>query len=66
MNIRKVVLLIWFVMTVMAVAAQPEAGDPNSGGKPAPISGIEWLILGGGFFGAIRTYFKSRNQKPGI
>ena len=64
MNTKKVILLLWFVTAVMAVAAQP-GGDPNGGGKPAPISGIEWLILGGGLFGAIRSYFKLKGRKPG-
>jgi hypothetical protein len=63
MNIKKVILLLCFALTVIAVKGQP-AGDPNAGAKPAPISGIEWLILGGGILGGIRTYFRSRRQKP--
>lgn len=66
MNMKKLILLLSLAMMVVAVAAQP-GGDPNGGGKPgvAPISGIEWLMLGGGLFGAIKSYFKFKSRKPG-
>ena len=65
MNTKSVVLLLCLAMTVITVAAQPGIGDPNGGAKPAPISGIEWLLMGGGLFGAIRSYFKLKGRKPG-
>ena len=35
--------------------AQP--GDPNGGQKPGvPITGLEWLLLGGGLWGAKKIY----------
>ena len=40
--------------------AQP--GDP--GGDPdIPITGIEWLLLGGGILGARKAYVNFRKQK---
>lgn len=62
---RKFVSASLFVMGMACdLSAQPP--DPNGGGKPGtvPISGIEWLLLGGGILGLRKTYlaFKSRKN----
>lgn len=56
-------LSVLLVLFWGAVIAQP--GDPNDGQPPGevPISGIEWLLIGGGLFGAKKIYqrFKSKS-----
>jgi hypothetical protein len=42
------------------ILAQP--GDPNGGGPPAPITGLEYLI-GGGILIAVRQFYKKNFKK---
>lgn len=50
--------LLWAGLTLTAFG-QP--GDPGTD-PDVPISGIEWLLLGGGIFGARRMYKNFRRR----
>jgi len=57
--ILKIFRIAIVLITVSSPAfSQPGGGDP----PPAPITGIEWLLLAGGAFGAKKIYnnFKKR------
>jgi hypothetical protein len=57
-------LTVLFLSLLFSSALFAQIGDPNGGDKPgAPISGIEWLLLGGGIFGARKAYANFRNRK---
>ena len=49
---------------VLAQVIPPPAQDPCPGGEPCdpdvPITGIEWLLVAGGLFGARKIYRKIR------
>jgi hypothetical protein len=47
----------------VVVTAQP--GDPG-GGDDVPITGIEWLLIGGAAFGARKTYTNFKNRRPEV
>lgn len=51
-------ILLWTGVTLTAFG-QP--GDPGTD-PDVPISGIEWLLLGGGIFGARRMYKNFRRH----
>ena len=52
-------LFILFFLN-LAVYAQP--GDPNGGGKPVPLGGVEILLLAGGALG-VRKIVSMNNKK---
>lgn len=58
------VLTIFVVVTMASglCIAQPGGGGPGGGATPAPLSGIEWLLLSGGIFGASRIYRNFRKK----
>lgn len=62
---RRVLSLI-FLLFVLAVVAFAQPGDPNGGnppgGQPVPLSGFEWLLLSGAFFGA-RTLIRNVRKR---
>jgi hypothetical protein len=67
MKIAKVKYFMIFILVLLLCSnwqvtfAQP--GDP--GGDPdarVPISGIEWLLIGGGIFGARKIFQKYRTD----
>lgn len=45
----------------LSALAQVGPGDPG-GDDDVPITGIEWLLLGGGALGARKIYLKYRNR----
>lgn len=59
---KRVSAVLVLLHLAIFVSAQP--GDPNGGNPPGtvPISGIEWLLISGGVFGASRIY-KSLRKK---
>jgi hypothetical protein len=63
-KIRSLLLSILILMSLTQLSAQPGTG-PTGGGAPgsAPISGIEWLLLGGGILGARKVYANFKNRK---
>lgn len=54
MILRYIRSILILVLISYPAVGQPDGGDP----PPAPISGIEWLLLGGGIFGARKAYKK--------
>ena len=47
----KFFLSIVFCLMANLLIAQPGGGDPNGGGKPVPIGGLEILLIAGGALG---------------
>lgn len=62
MTFKSLVGVVLLVVTVsVPLFAQP--GDPpGPGDNPVPITGIEWLLLGGGALGGYK-FFKNKFQK---
>jgi hypothetical protein len=60
-NLRTVLLIVLLFFNISVVFSQPCQG-PECGEDPdaVPISGIEWLLLGGATLGATRLF---RNKK---
>ena len=67
MKIAKVkYFMIFFLVLLLCsiwqvTSAQP--GDPGGDPDRVPISGIEWLLIGGGIFGARKIYQKYRTDQ---
>lgn len=53
-------LTLLFLSICLVSFAQP--GDPG-GDSDVPISGIEWLLIGGGIFGARKVYKNFKNTR---
>ena len=58
----RIIPLLIFVATSLPTFAQPTGGDPNNGGKPAPITGIELLLLAGGLFGVKKLISRKKRN----
>jgi hypothetical protein len=57
--------LIFFFLSLTAMAQPTPPGNPPPGpGAPVPITGLEYLIIAGGFLGVnkIRKTLKARNH----
>ena len=64
MNIRRSLVILFFAFASANAFGQPGGGDPGGGGKPGvPISGIEWLLLGGGLLGARKMISRISKSK---
>jgi hypothetical protein len=51
------IYLIILSLTFLPLVGWGQPGDPNDGQKPGvPITGLEWLLLGGGVWGAKKIY----------
>jgi hypothetical protein len=61
--IKRHIVFIIIGLSIQAANAQPSGGGPGGGATPAPISGIEWLLLGGGILGARKAYANFKNRK---
>lgn len=46
----------------LTVTAFGQPGSPGGDPDAVPITGIEWLLIGGGLFGARSVYRKLRNK----
>lgn len=46
----------------LLLAGYSQVGDPG-GDDDVPITGIEWLLLGGGLFGARKVFLNFRKRK---
>ena len=61
MTLRKTSLIL-IISTISFLAnSQPGGGDPGGGGKPVPITGVEFLLIAGGVLGA-RKLLDRRNS----
>lgn len=49
-------ILIPALIVTIQLYAQPGGGGPPGGGKPVPLSGIEYLIISGGILGAYKLF----------
>lgn len=60
----KRIYAVFILLLITGCFAFAQPGDPNGGNPPGtvPISGIEWLVIGGGILGASRIY-KSFKKK---
>ena len=58
---KKVAILCFFLLFAgLSITGFAQPGDP--GGDPdVPITGIEWLLVGGGIFGARKMYKRFKN-----
>lgn len=58
----------FFLATVIFFSVVPgfaQPGDPGDDNPfEVPISGIEWLLIGGGILGAKKVYNNFRKEKP--
>ena len=52
---------ILFLLLAVSAFAQPNI-PPDPPSAAVPISGIEWLLLSGGIFGARKIYQNFRNR----
>lgn len=62
-NANRPILIATLVFAVDVAFAQPGGGGPGGGAPPLPISGLEWLLLAGGIFGAKKIYENYRNKR---
>lgn len=59
----KTLVVIIFLSTVVSFQLLAQPGNPGDpGDNPVPITGIEWLLLGGSALGGYK-FFKNRFQK---
>lgn len=67
---RKRIIRIVCIACILFCCDCPAFGQPDDPGgtppQPVPISGLEWLLVGGGALGASRLYktFKGRQREP--
>jgi hypothetical protein len=62
LKMRFVLLFFLLITVAFTVSAQPGAGDPGTKPGTVPISGIEWLLLGGATLGARKLYKFRKNR----
>lgn len=60
--VLKRLFLLLFVMQFVTLSCLAQPGNPPI---PTPITGIEWLLLGGAALGARKVYQNLKNNKPG-
>ena len=57
-----------FTITIVFCSVVPGCAQPGDPGDEnpfeVPISGIEWLLLGGGLLGAKKIYSNFKKEKP--
>jgi hypothetical protein len=51
-----------FVLLVFTLVTFPSFGQPRPP-DPIPVTGIEWLLIGGGLWGAKKIYDGKKKQK---
>ena len=61
MTLRKTSLILIISTISFLAISQPGGGDPGGGGKPVPITGVEFLLIAGGVLGA-RKLLDRRNS----
>ncbi len=54
---KKVAILCFFLLLGgLSITGFAQPGDPGGGDPDVPITGIEWLLVTGGIFGARKIY----------
>lgn len=60
---RKIVICCFFLLWCgLCITGLSQPGDPGGGDPDVPISGIEWLLLGGGILGARKIYHNIKKR----
>lgn len=60
---RRWVAVFVLMMSALAAWAQPGGGPPPDPGQPLPITGIEFLLLGGAAMGAGRLLLRKAQNR---
>jgi hypothetical protein len=61
MRVKQIVLTILFLAVALTLQSQPD--DPATDPDRVPITGLEYLLIGGGAYGVSRL-LKNRKNKP--
>ena len=61
--VRRLVLLIFLSLAFWQLNAQP-ALNPEEDPDKVPITGLEYLLIGGGVYGASRLMRKKKDKSP--
>lgn len=61
--VRRLALLMFLSFATLCAQAQP-AEDPETDPDAVPITGIEYLIIGGGAYGVSRLLRKKKDKSP--
>ncbi len=56
-------LFLTFVFSIMSLLVRSQPGDPGGNPDRVPITGLEYLLIGGGVYGVSRL-LKNRKNKP--
>jgi hypothetical protein len=58
----KSILTAGVLILVFTASAQPGGGGPPGGPPPVPLTGIEYLLISGGLFGAYKMIKRKANK----
>jgi hypothetical protein len=64
--LKSLSLSIIFCCVVFLSHAQPGPGDPSQDPDAVPITGLEYLLIGGGVYGISRLLKKGKPKEPGM
>lgn len=56
-------LFLTFMFSIMSFVVKSQVGDPGGNPDQVPITGLEYLLIGGGAYGVSRL-LKNRKNKP--
>jgi len=62
MRLKQLLLVIAFSFVAIIGLAQPNPQNPNQDPDIVPITGLEYLLLGGGLYG-VSKFLKNRKNK---
>lgn len=62
--VKKFLFILFFILQVNILIAQPGGGPPPPAGEPVPLTGAEYLLAAGALFGLnkIRKSFKAKSS----
>ena len=68
--VRRLAVLICFLLTSWWIQAQPlpppNPGDPAGDPDVVPITGLEYLLIGGGVYGASRLMRRKKDKSADL
>ena len=64
--LKSLSLSILLSCVVFLSNAQPNPPDPNGDPDAVPITGLEYLLIGGGVYGVSRLLKKGKPKEPGM